>query len=933
MKNYYLIVLIALYVIQVHTQNGYDPVLKAFPSAYGAGSNASGGRGGNLIIVNTNNPHVPLTLHEATATTDKHYTGGLYAALQYPNKAYIIFDRALVIKLGKGGTSGDFKFEGIPDVRNKTIFGQSAPKGGVNITGGTFRFDGRFGANNNLVFRYLKSRPIVNKDSLQPVDEKTKNIIDDEWTWALNLRGGNNCIVDHCSFSFAFDKAMGATIGEEHIKGGHGRSENFTFSNNLVADSDTGYYFSVYPNQKGDPEKFFGNVSVFNNASNAVNRTPNMAFSGNGEIINNIANDTPNKNSVTFHKLKLNHIGNYYSQQRPIREGVMNEGFNVIQVDLDSSPGNPSIYSNLNYYHVILNGLENEDNRKIWKENLGPKSPPADNSYFVNSAHNHDFSNPYNQVDAFQAFRNVIISKNVGASRYIDDRGYVRFYLDSYDSSQLTYIANDDPNYTPLKPINWVMPKLPLRNGEPYKRPSYYDSDKDGMADAWELRVFNSLAESYNGDCDGDGYTNIEEFYNQVDYGRHSLPCDLGCEEYLYSEQDATSMVSENSSKSTNWKIHNSITYTIERDGFKSNYVMKLKSNKKGYAYAKYIFKNLKPDTEYLLFFDGKSSDSSGVFHGSGYVTNHINNTGVSITSADYKEYRLRFRTNNAETGKNLVNDTILFYPTLNKMANEIIWIDNLKIQAITNYYNTVDPTSSLQENESNNLSNWYTRDNATHISITTESTVGNYAVRLEAIRKAHGYYMLNFKNLLPNTKYTLFFDGKSLNAEGAGPGSGYVAESIDIRGKGVNSMNYQNFNFDFTTDINATSKEIRFYPTLEVAAGEKLFIDNIRIVKSCNFPLSDKSNTTAGNKLNSIKHFKIYPNPSENKLNIQLYTFPTNNRDIYHLQIFDLQGRVLEDKKNISITNNKTSVDISKLPTGTYFIKFNSEVQTFIKN
>ena len=73
--------------IHVYTQNGDNSPAKAFPTAYGAGSEATGGRGGDLIIVNTDDPDVPLTPHEATATTDKHYTGGLYAALQHPNKA------------------------------------------------------------------------------------------------------------------------------------------------------------------------------------------------------------------------------------------------------------------------------------------------------------------------------------------------------------------------------------------------------------------------------------------------------------------------------------------------------------------------------------------------------------------------------------------------------------------------------------------------------------------------------------------------------------------------------------------------------------------------------------------------------------------------------------------------------------------------------
>jgi hypothetical protein len=40
------------------------------------------------------------------------------------------------------------------------------------------------------------------------------------------------------------------------------------------------------------------------------------------------------------------------------------------------------------------------------------------------------------------------------------------------------------------------------------------DRDKDGMADEWELLHFESLGRVAVDDADGDGYTNIEEFFN-----------------------------------------------------------------------------------------------------------------------------------------------------------------------------------------------------------------------------------------------------------------------------------------------------------------------------------------------------------------------------------------------------------------------------------
>ena len=55
---------------------------------------------------------------------------------------------------------------------------------------------------------------------------------------------------------------------------------------------------------------------------------------------------------------------------------------------------------------------------------------------------------------------------------------------------------------------------LPEYKGEPYR-----DTDGDGMPDEWELKYGldpNDPSDA-NGDCNGDGYTNIEKFINNID--------------------------------------------------------------------------------------------------------------------------------------------------------------------------------------------------------------------------------------------------------------------------------------------------------------------------------------------------------------------------------------------------------------------------------
>ena len=84
-------------------------------------------------------------------------------------------------------------------------------------------------------------------------------------------------------------------------------------------------------------------------------------------------------------------------------------------------------------------------------------------------------------------------------------------YQDSYDQRA---IANHRADVLEFRKhsSDWVLPEIPES-----RRPDDYDTDRDGMSDAWEMRTFGDLAQGYRDDADEDGYTNLEEFLNQVD--------------------------------------------------------------------------------------------------------------------------------------------------------------------------------------------------------------------------------------------------------------------------------------------------------------------------------------------------------------------------------------------------------------------------------
>ncbi|PCJ95908.1 MAG: hypothetical protein COA50_08085 [Flavobacteriaceae bacterium] len=462
--------------------------LKAFPTAYGGGSNASGGRGKILAIITSLNRNEALTYHAASGNQDEYYTGGLFTAMQNKNVGYIIFNVSGNIQLGVGGTGAQYGFSGMPGVNNKTIFGQSAPEGGITLTGGTFRLDGSDGDNQNLIFRYLRSRPIINRDGALTTE-------DDAYTWSFLFYGGNDIIVDHCSTSFAQDKAIGGFISKNTE-----RLENITFSNNLICDSGTGAYTAINPGRDGNPENNVDYISYNQNVIVSVNRTPNLAFNGNAEKINNILHNIPGKQTSAYHALQLNEIGNYYRGS---------ESKNKIREDISAVSGMPLIYTKDNYFEGVLTGKSSENNSQIWTLHDG--TTLAETSYFQSNAFS-GFPNPITSITPQKAFTNLVTNGDVGAYKYFNNDGIVKVFRDSFDTSQLSIVENNQ-NYTSQVVSNWILPTIPNNN-----RPESYDTDNDGMADAWEMQQFGDLKQSYRGDYNGDGYENIEEYMSQVDF-------------------------------------------------------------------------------------------------------------------------------------------------------------------------------------------------------------------------------------------------------------------------------------------------------------------------------------------------------------------------------------------------------------------------------
>lgn len=145
-------------------------VLKAFPTAEGFGKNATGGRGGKVVIV---------------TNTNDDGEGSFRWALQQCSQ-----NEATTVVFAVSGKI-ELKSEIRCKAKNFTLAGQTAPGDGVCI----IKNEINFGGSENFIIRHMRFR-VGEKDA----SGKEHNAA------CLRVENANNFIIDHCSFSWASEE-------------------------------------------------------------------------------------------------------------------------------------------------------------------------------------------------------------------------------------------------------------------------------------------------------------------------------------------------------------------------------------------------------------------------------------------------------------------------------------------------------------------------------------------------------------------------------------------------------------------------------------------------------------------------------------------------------------------------------------------------------
>ncbi len=482
----------------------------AFPGAEGHGRYVTGGRGGKIVhVTNLNNSG----------------TGSLRAAVSGNDKKIVVFDVSGIIALSAELIIGD----------NTTIAGQTAPTPGITVRYFTMR------PGNNNIIRFIRFRRGEEKNVNDGADA----------TWQRNK---NNIIFDHCSFSWSIDEIASfydnrsftmqwCTLGEalanpghtkgEHSYGGIWGGKGASFHHNFLCHMQNraprfcgaryaweGYDKTKYANPIQAEIVDFRNCVMYNWGNG------NGCYGGTGGGQINIVNNyykagpgTANKTRVTQVSVAnssnaedspyMGYASRYYINGNYVAAAKVPQNYDWKGVIFDSG----------------LTTIDGEqcipDDKHLYGDNV---------TYYKNSA-----GKDFVRVKMDSPVEKGTVTTHSAEAAYEKVLSYcgASLYRDNVDARYMEEAANGTTTYIGSATKTGDGKTVVHRAGiidyvkdqgeyvlETGSREAGFDSDNDGMADAWETA--NGLnpndasdAKTYTLDSKG-WYTNLEVYCNAL---------------------------------------------------------------------------------------------------------------------------------------------------------------------------------------------------------------------------------------------------------------------------------------------------------------------------------------------------------------------------------------------------------------------------------
>ena len=502
----------------------------AFPGAEGHGRYVTGGRGGRVVHVTNLNDSV---------------TGSFREAVKSGNRI-IVFDVAGVIALKSDLKIGD----------NITILGQTAPSPGI-----TLRYYTVQPGSNNII-RFLRIRR-----------GEEKNINDGaDATWQRNKTG---IIFDHCSFSWSIDEVASfydnnnftmqwCTVAESltnpgHSKGAHGYGGIWggklaSFHHNFIGHlmnrgprfNGARYGWTGYTSNKNYSTYQWKNTVQAENVDfrncvmyNAQGTCYGGPGGGQINIVNNYYKAGPSQ-SLTSKTLNGIKVSVSTGKERGSQERIT---LVTLSNKSNSDEDHPELYDMTSRYFINGNTTEttkdsvtkNQDwkgisyDKGIPSQNGEYYSPDAKNFYGDNVAHvtisgkscvkiKMDAPAPTGEVtthSAAEAFSKVLTYS--GASLYRDEID--ARYMEEAKTGTAKYKGSITKSPGIIDKVSDVNGYTEANFGTA-TRPADFDTDKDGIPDAWEIANGldpNDAADALTYSLDSKGYyTNLEVYANSL---------------------------------------------------------------------------------------------------------------------------------------------------------------------------------------------------------------------------------------------------------------------------------------------------------------------------------------------------------------------------------------------------------------------------------
>ena len=431
----------------------FRPRQLAFPGAEGYGRFARGGRGGRVIEVTNLEDSGP---------------GSFRAAVEAEGPRTVVFRVSGVIPLRSQITLKH---------PNLTVAGQTAPGDGICTRGFPV---GTASGSHDIIIRYLRIR--VGDESGHPYN-------------GTGL-GGDHTIMDHCSISWSMDEGLSTRTARD-----------VTFQRCIIAealhDSVHRHPHAYAASIGGDIASFHHNLLVHcagRNWSLAGGLDNAVRLAGHLDIRNNVVYNWEHRTTDGGAK-EVDFVNNYY------KPGPASRVFHLMKPDV-GSPGDRQVY--------YIAGNVMEGHPEYDADNWAGVFPNGDAPLDEIRSDKPLFPPFVRTTSAVEAYEDVLmdVGANLPKSDALDRRVIRETKTGTFThrGSKTGFPGIIDSQFD-LGPDPWPT----YRTAEV---PA--DADHDGMPDAWESARGldpNSPAGDFseaNADPDGDGYTRLEDYLNEL---------------------------------------------------------------------------------------------------------------------------------------------------------------------------------------------------------------------------------------------------------------------------------------------------------------------------------------------------------------------------------------------------------------------------------